>query len=112
MSMTLNAATARISRQLPEAELSLDTALLASTRLMESMLLARQVEGLQVFTGQNALMRLAKTQRSLIESQNDMIRVHRELLDTGREVKAIGDDAGNCPNRAGLVEAEPARRQA
>lgn len=112
MSMTINAAAARISRQLPEAELSLDSALLASTRLMESMLLARQVDGIQVFTGQGALMRLAKTQRSLIESQNDMIRVHRALLDAGREAKAIGDENGTCPKQASLVQDEPARQQA
>ncbi|MCT2399331.1 hypothetical protein [Novosphingobium mangrovi (ex Huang et al. 2023)] len=114
MSMTITAAAARISRQLPEAELSLDSALLASTRLMESMLLARGAEGVQVYAAQNALMRLAKTQRSLIETQNDMIRVHRDLLDAGREVKAIGDDAGNCPDQSVglLVEVEPARQQA
>ena len=105
MTMTIAAATARISRQLPDAELSLDAALLASTRLMESMLLARQSDGVETFTGQAALLRLARSQRSLIESQNDMIRVHRELLDTGREVKAIDDDPGSCPNQASLEDA-------
>ena len=108
MSMMIAAATARISRQLPEAELSLDTALLASTRLMESMLMARQVDGVEVFTGQRALMRLVRTQRSLIESQNDMIRVHRELLQVGREVKAIGDERGTCPTTA-VTSTEPMR---
>ncbi|MEJ2457289.1 MAG: hypothetical protein P8Y58_03730 [Novosphingobium sp.] len=98
-----------VARQLPEAELSLDSALLASTRLMESMLLAREAEGVDAFTGQSALMRLARSQRSLIECQNDMIRVHRELLKTGREVKALGDNANDCPNSATL---EPRRRQA
>lgn len=112
MSMTIAAATARISNHLPEAELSLDSALLASTRLMESMLLARRAEGIQVYAAQNALMRLAKTQRSLIESQNDMIRVHRDLLDAGREVKAIGDDTANCPTDTLPVEVEPLRRRA
>lgn len=102
MSMTIASATARIGRQLPEAEVSLDNALLASTRLMESMLLARNVDGIASFAGQMALMRLAKSQRSLIESQNDMIRVHHELLGVGREVKAISDEAGNCPDRASL----------
>lgn len=109
MSMTIAAAAARISRQLPEAELSLDTALLASARLMESMLLARSADGVQAFTGQNALMRLARTQRSLIESQNDMMRVHRALLDAGREVKAVGDNSADCQKSA---SAEPLRRLA
>lgn len=110
MPITISAAAARISRHLPEAELSLDTALLASTRLMESMLLARSAEGVQTFTGQSALMRLARSQRSLIDSQNDMIRVHRELLRTGQEVKAVGD-SGDCPNSASATT-EPLRLQA
>ncbi|KHK91738.1 hypothetical protein [Novosphingobium malaysiense] len=112
MTMTITAATARITRQLPEAELSLDTALLASARLMETMLLARQGEGVETFTGQAALLRLARSQRSLLESQNDMIRVHRELLRTGREVKAIDDETGSCPNQASLGDAAPMRRSA
>ncbi|MGF7153346.1 hypothetical protein [Novosphingobium gossypii] len=111
MSMTIAAATARIARQLPEAELSLDSALLASARLMESMLLARQADGVQVFTGQTALMRLAKAQRTLIESQNDMIRVHEELRGIGREVKAITDDEGSCPEK-GAISSEPVLRAA
>lgn len=112
MSMTIAAATARVSRQLPEAELSLDSALLASTRLMEAMLLARTAEGMpQVYAAQTALMRLAKTQRSLIESQNDMIRVHEELLKTGQEIKAVGDDGTSCPP-SGITTVEPVRLQA
>jgi hypothetical protein len=104
MSITISAATARIARQLPEAELSLDSALLASARLMESMLLARQADGVATFTGQTALMRLAKTQRTLLESQNDMIRVHQELLGIGRDINAIADEPEACPNQAQLVE--------
>lgn len=106
MSMTISAATARIGRQLPDAEVSLDSALLASARLMESMVLARQVEGVANFTGQTALLRLAKSQRSLLECQNDMIRVHRALLDAGRDVKAIIDEPEACPSSAVLVGEE------
>lgn len=112
MSITIAAATARIARQLPEAELSLDSALLASARLMESMLLARQADGMQVFTGQTALMRLAKAQRTLIESQNDMIRIHEELRGIGQEVKAITDDEGSCPKESGSATVEPMLRSA
>lgn len=111
MSITISAATARIARQLPEAELSLDSALLASARLMESMLIARQADGVEVYTGQTALMRLAKAQRTLIESQNDMIRVHQELRGIGRQVKAISDDEGSCPTE-GFLGAESLRASA
>lgn len=110
MSITIAAATARIARQLPEAELSLDSALLASARLMESMILARGAEGIQVYAGQTALMRLAKAQRTLIESQNDMIRIHHELRGIGRDVNAIGDDDGTCPEQpSGSADVEPLR---
>lgn len=104
MTMNLASATARISRQLPEAEQTLDTALLAATRLMESMLLARQVDGIEVYTGQEALLRLARSQRNLMSSQNDMLRVHRELLEIGRETKAGLDENGSCPTESGRLD--------
>jgi len=112
MSMTIAAATARIGRQLPETELSIDAALLASTRLMETMLLARSADGVQSCTGQSALMRLAKAQRTLIESQNDMIRVHHDLRSIGHEVKAISDDDGSCPSPGAQLDAAPMLRSA
>lgn len=105
MTLTVAAAAARIGRDLPDAESSLDAALLASARLMQSMILARSAEGVSAASGQTALMRLARSQRALIEAGNDMIRVHRELLDIGREVKAIGDEDGDCPPSGALQEA-------
>ncbi|WP_237449658.1 hypothetical protein [Novosphingobium silvae] len=78
---------------------------------MESMLLARRADGVEMFTGQTALMRLAKAQRTLIESQNDMMRVHEELRGIGQDVKALGDEPGSCPNAAELV-GEPLLRSA
>lgn len=112
MSITINAAAARIGRQLPEAELSIDAALLASARLMESMLLARSAEGMQSCTGQTALMRLAKAQRTLIESQNDMIRVHEELRTIGQDIEAISDDTGSCPQTRPTGDLTPLLRTA
>jgi hypothetical protein len=101
-----------MGRQIPEAELSIDAALLASARLMETMLLARSADGIQSCTGQEALMRLAKAQRTLIESQNDMIRVHHELRSIGRDVRAISDDDDSCPSPAGLLDTAPLRKSA
>lgn len=112
MSITITAAAARIGRQMPEAELSIDAALLASTRLMESVLLARGAEGMQACTGQEALMRLAKAQRTLIESQNDMIRVHHELRSIGQDIEAISDDDGSCPQTRPTGELAPLLRTA
>lgn len=113
MTITIAAASARISRNLPEAETSLNSALLASTRLMESMLLAREAQGITAYAGQATIMRLAKTQRTLIETQNDMFRVHRELLDIGRNlggdvIAMVPDEPGNCPDKA-LLDDIPLR---
>ncbi|WP_159981587.1 MULTISPECIES: hypothetical protein [unclassified Novosphingobium] len=110
MSMTIAVATARISRQLPEAEVSLDSALLASAQLMETILLTPQEEGQEPYVRQAALMRLARAQRLLIESQNEMLRVHEEVLGIGREIEAVGDDDGNCPEQTGLLAMMPLRR--
>jgi len=113
MSMTIASASARIGRHLPEAELSLDNALIASTRLMESMLLARQADGVTAFTGQEAIMRLAKSQRSLLDASSDMIRIHGELLKIGRDVRAGFDEPGECPgdNSAVLEDDEATVRR-
>jgi len=110
MSMTIAAATARISRQLPATEISLDDALLASARLMETLVMARKSDGVPVFAGQTALMRLAKSQRALIEAQSDMMRGHADLLAVGHDVKAVVDQPGDCPgqNSGALAEVETA----
>lgn len=110
MSMTIAVATARISRQLPEAEVSLDSALLASAQLMETILLTSGQEGQEPYARQAALMRLARAQCLLIESQNNMLRLHEEVLGIGKEIKAVGDDDGNCPKPTGLLERAPLRR--
>jgi hypothetical protein len=103
MTMTVATAAARIGREIPEAECSLDDALLASARLMQSMILARRADGVEAHAGQSTLMRLMKSQQSIVAAANDMFRVHRELLTLGHEVKAMSDENGSCPKRAELA---------
>lgn len=94
MSMNLSAATARLRREIPAAEAALDDALIKTSSLMVTMLTARRTVG-RAADGQQAIIRLARSQERIIEAQNDMLRVHSELVKVG-EVYDIGDD-GTCP---------------
>ena len=60
MSMPLPAATARIARQLRDAETKTDAALLAAAELMTTLIHARSNPAIAVHTGQRALHRLAR----------------------------------------------------
>lgn len=101
MSMTLNIAAARMSREVPEAEASLDQAMISISALMTTMLQARIDTGVPASTGQAAIARLARAQRSLLTASNDMIRVHSDLSKIA-QVHA-GMDLHECP-KAELVD--------
>lgn len=104
MGMTISAATARLRREIPETEAALDEALLLSSQLMASMIAARREAGVAAATGQVALMRLNRTQQSLLAAQNDMIRVHAEMAKIGREMGSADD--GECPPRTAFLTVE------
>lgn len=79
MSMNLNIAVARISREVPTAEASLDAALMSMSSLMMTMVQARSETGVAPSTGQAAIARLAKAQMSLVAVSSDVLRVHYDL---------------------------------
>ena len=81
MSMNINIAVARISRAVPQAESSLDDALMSMSSLMISMIEARKETGVSPSTGQAAIARLAKAQLSLVSVSSDVLRVHGELAE-------------------------------
>lgn len=95
MVMTLEVATARLSRELPLAETSLDDALINITKLMTSMVIARKETGAAPATGHSALMRLIKAQEAVVTASGEMARVHGQMLTVGREVGAL--DIEKCP---------------
>lgn len=104
--MDKSAATARITRELHLAEEAFDDTMLRLSTLLSSMIQARQSVGVEPIAGQAALMRLVRAQQSLLESQNDLNRTHRELRKTAIEVKAMPDE-DYCPpkSRAYLASA-------
>ena len=93
MTMTVPVASMRIARDIRQAERALDEALIRHSSLFKTMVSARQDTGSEPFTGHEALLRLAKSQQSLLDAGGNLARAHGSLLDVQREM-GIGDD---CP---------------
>src|SRR3982751_2629858 len=109
MSMTVPVAQLRIARDIDEAEKALDEALLRQASLFTTMVTARRETGSAPFVGHEALLRLARSQQSLLEAGGNLARVHSQLLDVQREMGA-GDD---CPPNepTGWVDGERVARR-
>ncbi len=96
MTMNVKVAQVRLAREVREAESALNDALLKQSNLFTTMLTARRDTGVGCFTGQDALMRLAHSQQSLITAGGDLARVHGKLSNIGSEVTGAADDI-LCP---------------
>src|SRR3546814_17966989 len=81
MPENLKAMTLRLQQDVPLAEASLDSALIAVSTLMTSVVTARQRVGVAPTAGPASIMRLAKAQLSLVEVSGDVLRVHGALAD-------------------------------
>lgn len=97
MSMSIPVAQMRLSREMQDAETALDEALLKQASLLATMLHARRETGVGPFTGQAALMRLAKSQQTLLSAGNDLARVHGGLLDIQVETGGLHECPPNEP---------------
>ena len=102
MTMTTNVAQLRIEREVREAEEALNEALLRQSQLFTSMLAARRDIGTPVLTGQDALLRLSKSQQSLLTAGGDLARVHGRLAEIGAEITGTLADNFCPPKSAGL----------
>jgi len=74
-----------------EAEALADESMMAFARLKQAMLAARQNPGVEVDTGQRALMRLNQAEAQAMSMSTNLLRVHDELSKVARE-KMAGDD--------------------
>ncbi len=95
MSMSADVARIRISRELNDAEDALNEALLKQTELFASLVTARRDTNAKRFEGQDALLRLSRSQQSLLSAGGDLARVHGRLLEIDRE---MGGPATDCPD--------------
>jgi len=98
-----NAATARIARQLKDAEAKVEEALLASSELFSTLIRARAAAD-SPHTGQSALIRLAQAQRSILDGSSDLFRVHDVMSSIGREMGVL--DEPNSTPPSGLLESD------
>ena len=109
MTMPIETARMRIARELHSAEHALDDALLRQTKLMETMVGSRRETGSDPFLGQSALMRLAKSQQTLLSAGGDLARVHGQMLEIQETITGQED----CPDEPMAADhgADPARLQ-
>lgn len=99
MSKEINITAARLIRDVPAAEVRVDDALIAVSSLMSSVVTARRnTAGVPAAKGQAAIRRLMKMQMALVDVSGDILRVHGELADIGRET--AGYDLHECPSIA------------
>ena len=97
MPMTVPVATARLSRQMPDAEAAIEDALVASASLLLTAATARRDTGVRRAESHAALLRLSKLNQTLIEASGEARRVHRELRKLGDEVRD-GVEEDTCPD--------------
>lgn len=92
--MTTHVAQQRISRDLHDAEAALDEALLRQSQLLSTMVNARRETGTAPFKGQDALMRLVRSQQAMLNAGGELARVHGRLSDIAVEMVGGNDP---CP---------------
>ena len=98
--MPLSVAQLRIARDLHKAEAALDEALMRQATLLATMVGARRETGVAPFLGQEALMRLVKSQQAMVDAGGELARVHGRLSTIAVETCG-GNDA--CPPAAILA---------
>jgi hypothetical protein len=101
--MPLSVAHLRIARDLHQAEAALDEALVRQAQLLQTMVGARRETGVAPFLGQEALMRLVKSQQAMLDAGGELARVHGRLTTIAVETCGGND---KCPPAALLEGAE------
>jgi len=95
MPMNADTAKVRIAREINEAEDALNVALLKQSELFSTLLRARRDTAQKASDGQDALLRLSRSQQALLNAGGDLARVHGRLLEINRE---MGGAASDCPD--------------
>lgn len=99
--MTPAVAQLRVTRDLHQAEAALDEALIRQANLLSTMVSARRATGLAPFEGQDALLRLLRSQQAMLDAGGELARVHGRLSTISVE-KLGGND--ECPKTAELAD--------
>ena len=83
-----------------EAEALADESMVAFAKLKQAMLAARQNPGIEVHTGQRALMRLTQAENNAIAMSTNLLRVHDELSKIARERMGKDEEPTQIPVEA------------
>ena len=91
-----------VATDLVEAERDLDTAMLSTVRLMNTMLEARRATGVPLATGHGAIKRVADAVSQLVEVRGALVDGHGELAEVKSTMPFIREmgmgDESPCPN--------------
>lgn len=99
MSSSVQTITTRLEREVPAAEFRIDDALVAVSSLMTTLATARRdIRGVPPVRGQSTMKRLATAQLALLGVSGEVLRVHGELAEIGKET--AGYDLHDCPEFA------------
>ena len=100
MSKHIDPTAARLQRDVPEAETRIDDALIAVSSLTATIVTARRdTAGISPSRGHATIKRLVRAQMSLVEVSGDILRVHGDLVEIGRETAGY-DLHQECPKAA------------
>lgn len=90
---------ARLQEEVPAAEARIDDALIAFSSLMTTMVTARRdIVGVPTVRSHATVRRLARAQLALVEVGGDILRVHGDLVEIGRETAGY-DLHEACPRK-------------
>lgn len=98
-----------LKKLIREAEALADESMIAFARLRQAMLAARQNPGVEVHTGQRALMRLSQAESQAMAMSTNLLRVHEELSKVARE-KMGGDEDIPTETEGAFFEDETAAK--
>ena len=97
MTLTLNAAAARLNREMAQSEATIAEALIAATSLMHTAALAgKEFPEAPAVTAQSALIHLTKLVSGLLDARAEALRVHGKMLEISREMGAT--ETPYCPD--------------
>lgn len=95
----------RLQQAVPAAEAQIDGALIAISSLMGEVVAARRdIVGVPATKGHATIHRIAKAQMALVGVSGDILRVHSELAEIGRERSGL--DLHECP----AIASDPAAK--
>ena len=99
-----------LKKLMREAEALADESMIAFARLKQAMLAARQNPGVEVHTGQRALMRLNQAEAQAMAMSTSLLRVHDELSKVARVTMAPDVVPTEIPEQAIAATAADSER--